>query len=92
MKGLLLAVASFLMLKTVTALWPNPVFIRMTPVGGWEISFLAAQSRPLGLYVAIQRPACSTKLAGTGGVLNFLGVWRTRFATSPDFYSSAEMY
>jgi hypothetical protein len=53
---------------------PNPLFIRMTPVGGFEIAFLAALSVLLGVYVAIRRPACSVKLAGSGGVLGFLGV------------------
>ena len=46
----------------------------MTPVGGFEIAFLAALSVLLGVYVAIRRPACSVKLAGSGGVLGFLGV------------------
>ena len=65
---------SFVVLGTVSALWENPLFIRMTPVDGFETGFLAALSVLLGVYVAIRRPACSVKLAGSGGVLGFLGV------------------
>ncbi len=72
--GIGVAGLSFVVLGTVSALWENPLFIRMTPVGGFEIAFLAALSVLLGVYVAIRRPACSVKLAGSGGVLGFLGV------------------
>jgi hypothetical protein len=68
------AIGSFAGLGTVTALWDNPLFIRMTPAGGWEIGLLAALSLLLGAYVAIRRPVCSVKAAGSGGVLGFLGV------------------
>lgn len=73
-KGIAAATASFAGLGTVSALWDNPFFIRMTPAGGWEIGLLAALSLLLGAYVAIRRPACSVKAAGTGGVLGFLGI------------------
>lgn len=73
-KGSAAATASFAGLGTVSALWDNPFFIRMTPAGGWEIGLLAALSLLLGAYVAIRRPACSVKAAGTGGVLGFLGI------------------
>ncbi|MHB1220367.1 MAG: hypothetical protein ACYC1L_19455 [Alphaproteobacteria bacterium] len=73
-KGLIAALASFLIIGTVTALWPNPIFIRMTSAGGWEISLLAVQSVLLGIYFAVRRPACKVRVAGAGGVLNFLGV------------------
>jgi hypothetical protein len=46
----------------------------MTPVGGWEIGLLVALSALLGIYVGIRRPVCSGRLAGSGGVLGFLGV------------------
>jgi len=73
-KGIAVAMASFAGLGTVSALWENPLFIRMTPAGGWEVAFLAALSLLLGAYMAIRRPLCSVKAAGAGGVLGFLGV------------------
>ena len=72
--GVLTAAASFAVIGTVAALWDNPVFLRMTPAGGWEIAMLAAMSLTAGVYVAIRRPFCSVKGAGAGGVLAFLGV------------------
>ncbi len=74
LKGLAVAVASFAGLGTVAALWENPLFIRMTPAGDFEIVSLAALSILLGIFVAIRRPFCSVKAAGTGGVLGFLGI------------------
>lgn len=72
--GVLTAIGSFALIGTVTALWDNPVFTRMTPAGGWEIAMLAAMSLTAGVYVAIRRPFCSVKGASAGGVLAFLGV------------------
>ncbi|MEE8364391.1 MAG: hypothetical protein V3R76_01275 [Gammaproteobacteria bacterium] len=73
-KGLVVAALSFIGLGTVSALWENPFFIRMTPVGGWEITLLALLSILIGTYVAIRSPQCATKSATTGGVLGFLGI------------------
>jgi hypothetical protein len=72
--GIAVAVAGFALLGTVAALWDNPVFVRMTPAGGWEIAMLAAMSLVAGVYVAIRRPFCSVKGASAGGILAFLGV------------------
>lgn len=72
--GAAVAVASFATLGTVAALWANPVFVRMTPAGGWEIAMLAVMSILAGTWVAIRRPVCSVKGASAGGVLAFLGV------------------
>ncbi len=74
LKGVAVAAASFLLLGTVAALWENPVFIRMTPAGYPEIILLSAMSVLLGAYVAVRRPACSIRTAGTGSVLGFIGV------------------
>ena len=74
LKGVLIAVLSFAGFGTVSALWDNPLFIRMTPAGGWEIALLAVLSGLIGIYVAIRSPLCATKSATTGGVLGFLGV------------------
>lgn len=73
-KGAVVALLAFGGLGTVSALWNNPLFVRMTPAGGWEIGLLGAFSMPFGLYVAIRRPACADGTAGVGGVLGFLGV------------------
>lgn len=72
--GIAVAVVSFALLGSVAALWDNPVFVRMTPAGGWEIAMLGAMSLVAGIYVAIRRPFCSAKGASAGGVLGFLGV------------------
>ncbi|WP_342236203.1 hypothetical protein [Inquilinus sp. OTU3971] len=72
--GIVTAILSFSALGTVAALWSNPWFVRMTPVGDCEVAFLAASSALAGLYVAVRHPACSAKMAGLGGVINFLGV------------------
>lgn len=72
--GIAVAVAMFVVLGTVAALWDNPFFIRMTQVGGWEVFLLALLSLLSGLYVVIRRPFCSNKTVGVGGVLGFLGV------------------
>ncbi len=74
LKGAAVAAALFLLLGTVAALWENPVFIRMTPAGSLEIILLGAMSVLLGAYVAVRRPACSIRTAGTGSVLGFIGV------------------
>lgn len=73
-KGTVMAVISFAGLGTISALWDNPFFVRMTPAGGWEIGLLAALSLLLGAYIAIRRPLCSVKGAGAGGVIGFLGI------------------
>ena len=74
LKGVLIAVAMFAVLGTVSALWSNPIFIRMTPAGWVETATLATTTILGGIYVAVRRPACSVRLAGSGGVLGFLGV------------------
>jgi hypothetical protein len=71
LKGVATAAAAFVALGTVSALWDNPLFVRMTPSGDLEIVLLALL---LGVYVAVRRPQCSFGTAGAGGVLGFLGV------------------
>jgi len=73
-EGIALAIAGFVLLGTVAALWDNLFFVRMTPAGGWEIAMLGAMSAISGVYIAIRRPFCSVKGAGAGGILAFLGV------------------
>jgi hypothetical protein len=74
LKGGAVAAIAFAALGTVSALWSNPLFIRMTPAGGWEVALLALLSMLFGVYVAVRRPACADRAAGTGGVLGFIGV------------------
>lgn len=74
MKGFAIALATFLILGTITALWTNPFFIRMTPAGSWEIAILTALSVEAGLYASLRMAACGGRTAGSGGVLGFLGI------------------
>ncbi len=72
--GIAAAVGTFLVLGTVTAVWPNPVFVRMTPTQGFEVWLLAIQAVLVGVYVAIRRPRCPVRGAGLGSLLGFLGI------------------
>ena len=72
--GFLMASMTFVALGTVSALWDNPLFIRMTPAGTWEITTLLLLSLFAGLFVVIRRPSCSVRSAGTGGIVGFLGI------------------
>jgi hypothetical protein len=72
--GAAAAIATFLALGTVTAVWPNPVFVRMTPTQGFEAWLLAVQAVLVGVYVAIRRPRCPVRGAGLGSLLGFLGI------------------
>ena len=71
---LLAASATFVLLGTVAALWPNPLFIRMMPATGFEYGLLAAQSVLAGAYFAVPAGSCSTMTGSVGGVLGFLGI------------------
>ena len=71
---LIIASAAFLLLGTITALWNNSFFIRMTEVNGWDYIILSFESLLIGLFFGIQAPQhCATKKAGIGGVLGFVG-------------------
>ena len=70
---LIIASAAFLLLGTITALWNNSFFIRMTEVSGWDYIILSFESLLIGLFFGIQAPHCATKKAGIGGVLGFVG-------------------
>lgn len=73
-KGAIASAVMFGVLGTVSAIWENSFFTRMTPAGNWEITALLALSVLIGVFIAIRRPACSGKAAGAGGVLGFLGI------------------
>lgn len=72
--GLLAAAAIFMSVGTVTALWANPFFIRMTPTSGMELPLLGIEALVAGLYLGIRRRSCALRPAGAGGLLAFLGV------------------
>jgi len=58
---------------TLTALWDNPLFMRMTPVYRWDFVLLGAEALLLGLYLGLEGGSCAVKPASIGGVLAFLG-------------------
>lgn len=72
--GILAVAANCVVLGTVSALWENPFFIRMTPAGNWEIFSLLLISSLLGLFLVVRHPSCSVRSAGTGDILGFLGI------------------
>ena len=72
--GTAVAAATFAALGTVAALWDNPLFMRMTPTGGFEIGLLLLLSSLTGLYVGLPQASCGVRTAGTGGVIGFLGI------------------
>jgi hypothetical protein len=67
------ALGIFLALGTLTALWANPLFMRMTPVDGWDYVLLGAEAALAGLYLGLRGGACAVKRAGIGGLLGFVG-------------------
>ena len=58
---LIIASAAFLLLGTITALWNNSLFIRMTEVSGWDYIILSFESLLIGLFFGIHAPHCATK-------------------------------
>ena len=74
LQALALAMASFAVLGTVSAIWENPFFVRMTPIGAWEFPVLVVLSALTGVFAAVRRPVCSLKQAGAGSIAGFLGI------------------
>ena len=74
LKALAIALASFAALGTVSAIWENPFFVRMTPVGTWEFPTLIVLSTLTGVFAAIRRPVCSLNQVGTSSIAGFLGI------------------
>jgi len=72
--GVGVGAAMYAGLGTVAALWENPLFMRMTPTGGFEITLLLLLSVLAGLYVGLPQAECGKRTAGTGGVIGFLGI------------------
>lgn len=74
LKSLAIALVSFAALGTVSAIWENPFFVRMTPVGTWELPALVLLSTLTGVFAAVRRPVCSLNQAGAGSIAGFLGI------------------
>lgn len=72
--GLAVGLGVFGTIGTITSVWTNPFFQRMTPVGDWELSatFL------MGLFSAITAgfwtTTCGIRRSAGGGLAGFLGI------------------
>ena len=73
LRGAAYAVLLFAGLGTLTAIWQNSLFIRMTPTTPLDWVILAAESLLVGLFFAVRVAGCSIKKASLGGILGFLG-------------------
>ena len=56
---------------TMTALWSNPFFIRMTEENVWDYLILSLEALLIGLFFGILARRCATKKVGIGGILSF---------------------
>ena len=73
LSSLIIASSAFLLMGTMTALWSNPYFIRMTEENVWDYLILSVEALLIGLFFGIRAPRCATKKAGIGGILGFFG-------------------
>jgi len=73
-RSVFFAAGIFIIAGSVAALWDNVVFIRMSPISGYEYPLLLIESSLAGLYLGLRAPSCAIKTAGSGGVLGFLGI------------------
>lgn len=73
-RGIAAAAAMFVVLGTVAALWTNPLFMRMTPTGGFELALLLLQSVLAGVYLGQPQNPCGKRTAGAGAIIGFLGI------------------
>lgn len=74
LRGTAAGLALFAVLGTVAAVWSNPFFVRMTPVGPWEFGATVLTALFAGVTVALWVPRCRLGTSGTGGVASFLGI------------------
>ena len=72
--GMAVGIALFAVLGTVTAVWANPLFVRMTPVGPWEFGATVLTALFAGVTVALWVPQCRLRTSGAGGLASFLGI------------------
>ena len=74
LRGTAVGLALFVVVGTVTAVWANPLFVRMTPVGPWEFGATVLTAFLAGVTTALWVPRCSLRTSGTGGLASFLGI------------------
>ena len=74
LRGTAVGLALFVVVGTVTAVWANPLFVRMTPVGPWEFVATVLTALLAGVTTALWVPRCSLRTSGTGGLASFLGI------------------
>jgi hypothetical protein len=74
LRGLVVGTSLFVVLGTVTAVWANPLFVRMTPVGPWEFGATLLTALLGGTTAALWVPQCTLRASGTGGLASFLGI------------------
>ena len=72
--GLIWGLITFASVGTITAVWSNPLFIRMTPVAAWEFPAVLLLAVLTGVFFAVRFTACGARRAGIGGVLSFIGI------------------
>lgn len=73
-RGTVVGIVLFSVLGTVTAVWANPLFVRMTPVGPWEFGATVLTALLAGVTAALWVPRCRLRTSGTGGIASFLGI------------------
>ena len=73
-RGTLAGLAVFATLGTVTVVWINPFFVRMTPVGPWELGATTLTAILAGAIIGLWVPQCRLRTSGAGGVASFLGI------------------
>ena len=73
-RGTLAGLAVFAAFGTVTAVWINPFFVCMTPVGPWELGATTLTAILAGVIVDLWVPQCRLRTSGAGGVASFLGI------------------
>jgi hypothetical protein len=74
LRGLAVGLGLFVVLGTVTAVWENPFFLRMTAVGPWELGATLLTAILAGFTAAFWVPSCRMRTTGTGGIASFLGI------------------
>lgn len=74
LRGTVVGLALFALLGTVAAVWANPFFVRMTPVGPWEFAATLLTALLAGITAALWIPSCRMRTTGTGGIASFLGI------------------
>ena len=73
LRGWMATMLTFVALGTISAVWANPLFVRMTPVGAWEFPSLVLLAVLTGTFVALPS-ACGLRRAAAGGTAGFVGI------------------